>query len=455
MFKNSRKVPPLYKHQAADIDFELAHDVVFDASDPGTGKTRTRLEVFSRRRAKGVKAALVLASKSLLEAAWANDCRQFTPWLKTSCAYASNRAEAFEAKADMYITNHDAVKWLLKQPKAFFDRFDYLIVDESTAFKHHTSARSKALNKIKKYFRYRCVMSGSPNTNSVTDLWNQANILDDGVRLGASFFHFRTSVQQPEQVGRLPHMVKWVDRPGAETAVGGLLKDITIRNIFEECHDIPKNHSYIVPFKMANKHQTAYEQMERDAVLRLNTGAITAVNAAAVVTKLLQIASGAAYGDNEDYHVVNKDRYELVADLVEARKFCIVFFNWRHQKEMLEEEFKARRLTYTVIDGGVSDKKRLEAVNMFQSGFYKVLLAHPASAAHGLTLTRGTSTIWTSPTYNLEHYIQGNKRIYRAGQTQKTETVNIIAGGTIEEHVYQSMTVKNVKLMDYLEVLRK
>ena len=448
------KAVPLYAHQSGDIEFELTHPRVFDTSDAGTGKTRTRLEVFSRRHAKGGKCALVVASKSLLRSAWENDCKKFTPWLTVSCCYAATREKDFARKADLYVTNHDAVKWLAKQKPAFFAKFDYLIVDESTAFKHHTSDRSKALGRIKKYFKYRCLMTGTPDTNSVTDLWNQVNILDDGARLGTSFYHFRASVQQPEQVGPRPNMVKWTDRPGSEEAVGGLITDITIRHVFEECHDIPKNVNYVVPYFMGQRHLATYEEMRRNKMAELESGSITAINAASVVTKLLQIASGAVYDENGDYHVVDESRYEMIGQLAADRKFSVVFFLWKHQKEMLIEELNKRKLTHTLIDGSVSSRKRDDAVQHFQAGFYRVLLAHPQSAAHGLTLTKGTSTIWSSPTYNLEHWLQGNKRIYRAGQTQKTETVNVIAEGTIEERVYHVLSQKNAKMANLLEILR-
>ena len=447
------KAPPLFAHQAEDLAFEASNLIVFDTSDPGTGKTRTRLEAFSRRRAKGSGCLLVVAPKTLLRSAWENDCRRFTPWLKVSCAFAINREKAFEQAADIYVTNHDAVKWLAKQKPTFFKKFSDLVVDESSAYKHHTSGRSKALNKIKGYFTKRTLMTGTPNANSITDVWNQAFILDNGARLGKSFYAFRGHVQSPEQVGPRPNMVKWTDRPGAEIAVASLLKDITIRHVFEDCHDIPANHNYARMFELEGKARKTYEMMAKARITAVGKDTITAINAAAVMTKLLQIASGAVYNDDNTYTVVDGSRYELVADLVEARKFCVVFFQWTHQRDLLQAECKKRAITHTLIDGSVSNKKRDEAVDSFQNGFYRVLLAHPQSAAHGLTLTKGTSTIWASPTYNLEHWLQGNKRIYRAGQTQKTETVNVIAEDTIEERVYAVIADKNTKQMNLLDIL--
>ena len=138
-------------------------------------------------------------------------------------------------------------------------------------------------------------------------------------------------------------------------------------------------------------------------------------------------------------------------DLVEEREYCVVFFLWRHQKDYLIKEAERRGITFCLIDGTVtSDKDRLQAVDYFQRGLYKVLFAHPASAAHGLTLTRGTSTIWASPTYNLEHYQQGLKRIYRAGQIAKTETITIVAPGTIDERAWAAMQAKRVLMTDLL-----
>lgn len=209
---------------------------------------------------------------------------------------------------------------------------------------------------------------------------------------------------------------------------------------------------------MSAKQAKVYQQMEKNTIALVNGNEIiSAVNAAVVAGKLLQIASGAVYGEDGDSFVhIDTDRYELAAELVAERDHpSVVFFNWKHQKEGLTTEFQRRGITYTVIDGTTTDKNREENVRLFQNGFYKVLLAHPASAAHGLTLTRATTTIWVSPTYNLEHFLQGNRRIYRAGQKQKTETIVLLADGTIENHVFDILSEKNAKQVNLLNLLKR
>jgi len=105
-----------------------------------------------------------------------------------------------------------------------------------------------------------------------------------------------------------------------------------------------------------------------------------------------------------------------------------------------------------VIDGTVSEDERNTIVARYQKGAYQVLFGHPKTIAHGFTLTKGTATIWASPTYDLEHFVQGSKRQHRIGQTQKTETIVVVAEGTLEQDVWEKMLVKDARMTNLLEL---
>ena len=452
-----------FAHQNVSIKHNRTSPLVFDCSDPGTGKTFVRIAGFADRRKKGGGCLLVLAPRSLLRSVWVNDIRKFAPHLTVSVADAANREKAFAADADIYVTNIDAVKWLAAQKPAFFKKFSELVVDESTAYKHHTSQRSKAAAKIAKHFKYRCCMTGTPNGNTITDVWHQIQLLDEGKRLGFSFYKFRDAVCTPTQVGRSALAVRWIDKEGAEEAVFGLLADIVVRHKFEDCVDIPANHQYPLEYELTPRQMRAYLEMEETQLLTLTLPSVTArlkgqapvmtaINAAAVATKLLQIASGAVYDGLGGCQVIDTARYEMVLDLVEQRKHSLVFFLWKHQRDALVAEADKRGLSFCVLDGNTSDRDRDEMVQGYQAGVYKVMFAHPKSAAHGLTLTRGTTTIWSSPTYDLEIFKQGSKRQHRIGQTSKTETIVVIAKDTIEQKVYDAMLAKDARMTNLLDL---
>jgi SNF2 family DNA or RNA helicase len=474
-------IPQPFAHQKVSIQRLAKSPIIFDTSDPGTGKTLVQILDFAARRRKGGKCMLILATKSLLTSAWEGDFRKFAPDMKVSVAFAENRAKAFAAPADAYATNHDAANWLAKQPASFFAKFDVIVIDESTAFKHHTSQRSKSVGQIIKHFKYRRLLTGTPNSNGVCDLWHQIYMLDNGQRLGKSFFAFRKAACDAVKIMDNPVYVvdkdsngvprkgpdgrvlmkaitpvNWIDKESIELTVAALIRDITIRNKFEDCVDIPPNHQYARSFKLSRAHLKAYETMRDDRLLQLRKTTVTAINAAAVAGKLLQIASGAVYDDNGEgaYSPIASERYELILDLVEEREHSIVFFNWVHQRDELIKEAKKRGVAFAVYDSTTSTRDRTAIVKDYQAGEYRVLFAHPQSAGHGLTLTKGTATIWASPTYNLEHFLQGLKRVHRIGQDKKTETIVIVAEGTIDELVWQALQDKNVKLVELLEGLK-
>jgi len=446
-----KPIPPLFENQEETIEFHMANDRVYDASDPGTGKTRSTLEAILRKQKLGAGKALIFAPKSILVPSWADDLRKFTPELSYVVANANNRAKAFKQDADVYITNHDAVKWVQKHVD--LTNFDIMVSDEHTAYKHRTSQRAKALAAIRNYFDLRIALSGTMNPNGNLDLWHQFYVLDDGARLGTNFWQFRNKVCEAVQTGPRAEMQKWVDRPGAAEAIADIIADMTIRHKFEDCQSIPAHSINTVFFDLSAKHLKMYKELEKMAIIMLRDKVVSAVHKGALRTKLLQLASGAVYDAEHASVVASTDRYELVLDLAEARESCVIAFNWTHQRDQMIEMAKARGLTWTLIDGSVKQADRTQAVNDFQTGRKRIMFAQPASAAHGLTLTRGTTTIWPGPIDNAEHFQQFNRRIYRAGQTRKTETIMVAAHDTLEDGVYERLQGKIGGMDDLLGIL--
>ena len=441
-------IPAPYAHQKITTDFIVNTNTCLITSDPGTGKTRAVLDAHAILGGK----TLVLAPLSILEAAWGEDIYKFQPEIKYGVAYAKNRKQVFEDdENEMVITNFEAVNFLSKNTH-YCEQFDTIVIDEFTAFKNREAKRSKNLKKIISYFTNRIAMSGTPNSNTILDIWHPALLIDDGKRLGTRFYAFRHQVCTPKFNG---FANEWIDKPGIEEAVADKLSDISIRFALSDCIDLPDNIVRTVNTKLTPNIQKQYKTLADESVLYTKSGTVNAVNAAARVKKLLQLVTGAVYDEDGVVQFVHQERYDIVMTLVNQRAHSLVAFNWKHERDALVELANKEGITYDVIDGTVPAERRKDIVARYQAGQIKVLFCHPQSASHGLTLTRASTVIWCSPTYNAEHYQQFNQRIYRAGQTQKTETILIQARGTWEPEVYKKLNTKLGRMENLLHILKE
>lgn len=450
----------LWHHQQYTVDKLSKVKVGLDLSDPGTGKTSAHLALYNQRSSAG--RMLVVCPKTLMASAWGNDIDRFFPHLTYSLATAQNRFDAFAVDTDIVIINTDGIKDLNKkvtkaQRALLLREFDHLVIDENTTFKHSTSERSKAMLEVSKHFEWRFGLSGTPTPISVTELWHPTLILDGGQRLGKSFFRFRNSMQVPTQVGPKANHLRWDDRDDANEITMHLLRDIVVRHEFEEVMtDVPPNHVDRKYVTLPNKLRKQYDVLERTALLMLEQGkTVSPVHAAALRTKLLQLCSGAVYTDPDNYEVVDTFRYELITELVQERKHSLTFFVWKHQRDLLEKSFQSKGISYAVLDGDTPDMKRLEIVRDYQDGKYQTLLLHPKTGAHGLTLTRGTTSIVASPIYEADVLKQMIHRIYRGGQTEITNTLLVCAKDTVEELVYERLTDKKLRMDDFLNLIKQ
>jgi len=441
-------IPAPYAHQKSTTDFIVKTKTCLITSDPGTGKTRAVLDAHAILGGK----TLVLAPLSILEAAWGEDISKFQPDIKYGVAYAKNRKQIFEdSENEMVITNFEAVNFLQKNPQ-YCEQFDTIVIDEFTAFKNRQAKRSKNLSKIISYFTNRIAMSGTPNSNTILDIWHPAFLVDGGARLGTRFYAFRHQACTPKFNG---FANEWVDKPGIEEAVANKLSDISIRYALSDCIDLPDNIVRTVNTRLTPNIQKQYKTLADESVLYTKSGTVNAINAAARVKKLLQLVTGAIYDEDGVVQFVHQERYDIVMTLVAQRAHSLVAFNWRHERDALVEMAQKEGMSYEVIDGTVPAERRKDIVSRYQAGQIKVLFCHPQSASHGLTLTRANTVIWCSPTYNAEHYQQFNQRIYRAGQTQKTETIMIQARNTWEPEVYKKLNTKLGRMENLLHILKE
>ena len=367
---------------------------------------------------------------------------------------AAQRQAALRARADIYIINRENTAWLVKELGRRWD-FDTVVLDESTSFKSHTSQRFKAMKAIRPRLRRIIELTGTPNPHGMMDLWAQVFLLDGGKRLGRTITAYRDAYFLPDK--RNGAMIySYRPKIGAEQAITEAISDLCISMKADDYLTLPELIEQDVVVKLDRAAQTAYDRLERDALLEIDADTVTAANAAALSSKLLQLCAGAVYtepdtpdGPRGVMHV-HDCKLDALTELIEqlGGEHAVVCYGFVHDKDRILEALKGsgkRVRLYT----GTADK------DAWNAGQVDILLIHPSSCGYGLNLQAGGHhLIWYTPSWNLEEYIQANKRLHRQGQPKPVIVHRLVVKGGRDEDVIRSLTSKDAAQERLLESLK-
>ena len=358
----------------------------------------------------------------------------------------AQRIRALETDADIYCINRENIPWLVKYYGTEWP-FDGVVLDELSSFKSPSSKRFKAMRKVRPLIKHIVGLTGTPSPNGLIDLWAQIYLLDQGKRLGRTLTEYRNRYFNPGR--RNGYVVyDWVPKDGAEDEIYRRISDICISMKACDYLKLPERVDVVRTVKLDNEAQTAYTEMEKEAVLALGPNEIVDAGTAAVVSgKLLQIANGAVYDENGKTHIIHKSKLDTLEDVIEAvnGRPVLVFYAYQHDLERIMQRFpQARKL-----EGSAE-------IDAWNRGEIPILLAHPAGAGHGLNLQAGGNHIvWFGLTWSLELYQQANARIYRQGVKGERVTItHLVAEGTIDEDVMRVLDGKATRQDALLEAVK-
>jgi len=426
-----------FDHQRETAAFLATHPRCFVLSEAGTGKTSAAAWAADYLMQQGeVKRVLVVCPVSIMETAWRSDL--FKTVMHRTVAIATGdrhkREEVIGGNYEFVIINFDGVKIVREALEAA--KFDLIIVDEANAVKSVTTQRWKALSSLVRADTRIWLMTGTPASQSPVDAYGLAKLVNP-TAVPRFFGAFR------DQVMVKVSQFRWIPKATANDTVHKVLQP-AIRFTKEECLDLP-DLLYTTREVPLTDQQTKFYEIIRKRMMAIAAGEeITAVNAAALLNKLLQISAGSAYTTEKE--VIEFDisnRYDELRDVIDGTsQKVIVFAMFRHVIDRLEQDLIRDGYTVGVLHGGVGATQRGEIVKAFQSEDNpRVIIAHPAAAGHGLTLTRADTIVWWGPVTSAELYIQGNARAHRAGQRHPVTVVRL-QGSPVEKRMYAMLDNK-------------
>jgi SNF2 family DNA or RNA helicase len=409
----------------------------------GLGKTVITLSAIVKLKAQGeARKVLIIAPLNVAKNTWATEAEKWehTKHLTVSKVLgdARTRAKALDVTADIYIINRENVPWIVDYCGVRWP-FDTLMIDELSSFKSYQAVRFKKLKTVLPKIKRLVGLTATPCSNGLIDLWPQIFLLDNGERLGKYVTHYRETYFLPDQINwKTGQTYSWKPRQGAEKTIYSKISDICISMSAKDYLSLPPRIDRVVNVELPEDARRKYAQLGKELLLPLGESDIEAGSAAILAGKLLQMSNGAIYDEHKAVHEIHTAKLEALTDIVEAANGhpLLIFYTFRHDAQRITEHLKAAKYPVTAL-------KSEDDVTRWNRGEIPILLAHPASAGHGLNLQSGGNVIvWYGLPWSLELYAQGNGRLHRQGQEQPVIVYHLMATGTIDEDVVSALRSK-------------
>ena len=435
-----------FDHQRVTSSFLTLNRKGFCFNEAGTGKTSSVIWAADYLMNKGkVTRALILCPLSIMYSAWQADLFKVAMHRRVGVAYGSaeKRKRIIDGEHEFVIINYDGLSIVREEVKG--GGFDLVIIDEANAYKNPSTKRWKTLNNVIKPSSYLWMLTGTPASQSPIDAFGLAKLVNpDNVPRFMTVWRDKVMLQV--------NKFKYIPKPHAKDLVFHALQP-AIRFSKKDCLDLPDVLFQTREVALTKSTFSYYRELRSELLIEAAGENISAVNAAAKLSKLLQISGGAVYTDGGE--IVRFDispRLSVLKEVIEeTNNKVLVFVPYRHTIDLVTEFLVKNGIATETISGDVSASKRNDIFHRFQStADPKVLVIQPQAASHGVTLTSADTVVFWSPVMSVETYLQCIARIDRVGQKNKMTVVHL-EGSDVERRMYamlQSKVDSHEKLVD-------
>lgn len=451
-----------YVHQLKICSFLTTNKRALCFADMGTGKSLAVVHCIKYLLSIGeIKRALIIAPLSTLTRTWVDEFFNVDPSITVTKLHGpkAKRVELAANGAQVHVINYEGISVIHNEIKA--NNYDCVVIDEVTSYSNHESKRWKEAYNLFKDTKYVWGLTGTPILRGVIAAYGQAALVVPHNVKFRSFWEFRNSVQ------RKINDFLWVDRPEAHDIAFSILRPaISIKK--KDCIDLPSMVHVYREVELDKGQKAFYVKLKEESLVKDELMQVTAVNAAVLAGKLIQVATGCIYDDdgralefdvsgriNETIDFIQKARNE--ASTADKGK-TIVFAPFKHTAALIRKKLseakivvdgKERKIKAEIIDGDVSAKRRDDIFGRFkEDNSLDVIVAIPQTMSHGLTLTNASCIVWFGPCTSAETYAQACNRIDRPGQTESMTIVHLYS--TPAEWKLYSNLRENKKSENYL-----
>lgn len=443
------KTQPMKKQMEA-IEFCYSVDRWNLPAEMGCGKTKIFMDVMSAHLSAGKIDGIVAISRVNLRANWIREYEKHCPLELNTYVLESTKASVKRLKnlkpPFLVSVGVESLQGKLFKGQVFEALLEVVQnhrlgmgVDEAHLIKSHKANRSRNVDALGAYAKYKGIMTGTPVPKDILDLYMQMHFLDPDILGHPSFFSFKlTHAVLGGFNGKEILSFRDTDK---------IMKDIdpyTFRMYRSDVVDLPPLTRRAAIVHLTPDMKKAYATMKRERMIELKDQRITAPVVISMYTRLRGLSSGYIYDDEKNIQWI-----EDPEKTPKAKELKSIFENTREQmiiwvSNHAEIQAVEKTLGKNVVSfhGKKTTTEREEALADFKAGKYQAIVATVASMQTGLTLTEATLEIFYSLPLSYSDFIQAEARAYRIGQDKKVLVLMMVTEGTIDMDILAALLDK-------------
>jgi SNF2 family DNA or RNA helicase len=449
-----------FAHQHTALQISWNKEVFAYFMEMGTGKSKVLIDNIAMLYNAGrINGALIVAPKGVYKNWFDQEIPNHMPdYIEKKVGLWRSKPDATDLKplfatgAELHILIMNVEAFSTKKGLQFAERFlsshkALMGIDESTTIKNPSAKRTKNIQALRKYTKYRRILTGSPVTKSPLDLYSQCQFLDPWLLDQSSYYSFRTryAVCRKIQVqGRQIEIVVGYKNLGE---LSDKIKPFSHRVLKDDCLDLPKKTYLKRTVELTDEQKKVYKQMKEEAIAFLNG---KMVSSAAVITQLMrlhQITCGHFTSNDGTVQEIKNNRISQLMDILEeVEGKAVIWAHYRHDIEKIVEAISKKYGNNAVVTyyGDTSTDDRQKAIKKIQDPESPVrfIIGTPQTGGYGITLTGASTMIYYSNGYDLEKRQQSEARIDRIGQEKPMTYIDIMAEDTVDMKIVKSLRQK-------------
>jgi len=425
-------------------------------ADMGVGKTKVTLDIAAHKYQRGIIDRVLIVAPNGVHRQWVDKQipihlidsvrRRCTVW------HGARRMPTFEEPFDgmqIFAVNVEALSKVDSRARKLAAKFleggrAMMVVDESSRIKNPSATRTRACIQLGQMAVSRCVLTGTPITRGLEDLYTQMRFLDPNIIGISTFTAFKARYCVQVQVGRVGAygIHKIVGYRNVEEFVGKVAPYLL--RMSKDSLGLPPKLYVERPVPLTSEQRTLYRRTAKGIMEDMRTGQLKPIDVGPRLVRLQQLLSGLYVFDENTKQSVPHNRYDAVLDVLHERPGqCVIWCRFTHEIEELEDKLIASGYKVVVYYGAVSDRDRDAAVQAFRNGDADIFIGNPQAAGTGIDgLQRAPTAIYYSNSFNAENRWQSEDRTHRGGMGESILYVDLVCEGTIDRAILSSLASK-------------